>query len=273
MRRSLDFGGGKAPEDREEPRLRIRGKRRDTKFQDRRESAGVQTGALSSFGDRMTALPLPSRMPIRRGPGKAHTTAPRYKRCPKCGETKTASSFHRNKSRADGLNGHCKACVKAYEVVRRHERWVAAKSSPAKALAYMLPGYCSFLRKRNRGEVPSKQSARRLAGMAVRCRLVVRDGKCRLCGRTADELGMSGLQLHHVDYLRPLAVIEVCPSCHMGTIHPRSANGELLRAVGDLATVNDERAQMRFQSMAKALAAYVLQRDSELCLVNVDAKM
>ena len=37
------------------------------------------------------------------------------KRCPKCGETKDRSGFPTCKTRGDGLNSRCKACVKKYQ--------------------------------------------------------------------------------------------------------------------------------------------------------------
>ena len=43
------------------------------------------------------------------------------KRCYKCGETKTRSEFHKNRSRKDGAHDECKACVNEYEKKRYAE--------------------------------------------------------------------------------------------------------------------------------------------------------
>ena len=51
------------------------------------------------------------------------------KRCYKCGEEKALCEFSKNKSRKDGLNSLCKACVKAYyeankeKIAERHKAY------------------------------------------------------------------------------------------------------------------------------------------------------
>ena len=37
------------------------------------------------------------------------------KECPKCGETKPVSEYHKNKAYSDGLGSHCRSCRKIYE--------------------------------------------------------------------------------------------------------------------------------------------------------------
>lgn len=44
------------------------------------------------------------------------------KRCPKCGETKLVSEFHRDNSRRGGHTSNCKTCVKEYSKTRNIER-------------------------------------------------------------------------------------------------------------------------------------------------------
>lgn len=52
------------------------------------------------------------------------------KRCPRCGETKPTSEFHRNRSKADGLHDWCKPCqnaaVKGYQA--KHGKHVLNRS-------------------------------------------------------------------------------------------------------------------------------------------------
>lgn len=48
------------------------------------------------------------------------------KRCPTCNETKPASGFWRNRSRADGLQALCRVCM--YEQHRRHRGSVARRA-------------------------------------------------------------------------------------------------------------------------------------------------
>jgi len=49
------------------------------------------------------------------------------KKCSRCGETKTISSFHKDKSTKDGFRSYCKCCIKKYqeenkEQILRHRR-------------------------------------------------------------------------------------------------------------------------------------------------------
>lgn len=58
------------------------------------------------------------------------------KRCPKCGEVKPLSGFHRNKSSKDGRHAYCKPCTRAAELARQarrrtemgEEAWLAARA-------------------------------------------------------------------------------------------------------------------------------------------------
>jgi hypothetical protein len=54
------------------------------------------------------------------------------KRCPRCGETKSETEFHRNHARHDGLAGYCKNCWASLETERRNRR-AAQKSETGKA--------------------------------------------------------------------------------------------------------------------------------------------
>ena len=36
------------------------------------------------------------------------------KRCPRCGQTKPVSEWHKNKASRDGLQAYCKPCLRAY---------------------------------------------------------------------------------------------------------------------------------------------------------------
>jgi 5-methylcytosine-specific restriction endonuclease McrA len=58
---------------------------------------------------------------------------PEFKRCPKCGETKTSSEFYCDSGRADGLHGQCKCCVSAYKAANKLNK--AVKNGYRKAVA------------------------------------------------------------------------------------------------------------------------------------------
>lgn len=44
------------------------------------------------------------------------------KRCPQCGETKSADGFYRDRSKRDGLDTQCKECRRAYYEDHREEK-------------------------------------------------------------------------------------------------------------------------------------------------------
>jgi Recombination endonuclease VII len=48
------------------------------------------------------------------------------KQCPRCGEIKSASDFHKNAKMRDGLHCYCKSCWNAY----CKERWIADSQNP-----------------------------------------------------------------------------------------------------------------------------------------------
>lgn len=51
------------------------------------------------------------------------------KRCPRCGETKSADWFHRNRSNRDGLSAQCKECCRSYQRAYQeaHREQIAAQ--------------------------------------------------------------------------------------------------------------------------------------------------
>lgn len=53
-----------------------------------------------------------------------------FKTCPKCGETKSSTDFHKDKGRADGLAYHCKVCARL-----RASNWYADNPEKGKANA------------------------------------------------------------------------------------------------------------------------------------------
>lgn len=50
------------------------------------------------------------------------------KNCPKCGETKPVTEFHKNSSAHDGLQTSCKVCVKAHNAALTANRKAARKT-------------------------------------------------------------------------------------------------------------------------------------------------
>ena len=57
------------------------------------------------------------------------------KRCPRCGETKPNSEFHRNRTRRDGLQIYCRLCRASidHERYERHVGHEVARGSPLRS--------------------------------------------------------------------------------------------------------------------------------------------
>lgn len=103
-----------------------------------------------------------------------------FKTCPKCGEEKARSEFHKDRAHRDGLHSYCKTCTR-------------------------IPGH------RERARYPDQYHARSVVREAVRAGRLVRQ-PCELCGDAQAEA-------HHPDYAKPLDVRWVCRRCHRERIH------------------------------------------------------
>lgn len=108
------------------------------------------------------------------------------KRCPKCKTEKADEEFHKDSRRVDGLDYRCKLCKAAQACSisqkRRDAIRYAKDSSKAKA----------------------RDAARRQWGPAS-----------TMCCRVLGCFNMA-VELHHVDYAEPLAVIPLCNKHHRG---------------------------------------------------------
>ena len=134
---------------------------------------------------------------------------PEAKPCSRCGETKSADAFYRDKSKATGLSAECRTCRKegakrwARENPERHRAlhtaWVAAnperhneskmrwqKANPAK-----------------RAEIQERRRVRKLSGRVEKVdpwAIFERDGgRCHICGKRVAKRDMS------LDHLIPVS--------------------------------------------------------------------
>lgn len=67
------------------------------------------------------------------------------KRCTKCGETKPATEFYRDRKRADGLFIYCKACVRQANRDAREDRRRVAAAARAATVATLDPAFGHWL--------------------------------------------------------------------------------------------------------------------------------
>lgn len=125
------------------------------------------------------------------------------KRCPRCGETKPVSEYHKDKGASDGLYGYCKECNKA-----KARAWTAANPEKAREQAKK--------RTRERRNRPARLRSKYNLTMAqYEALLLQQGGTCAICG--AAEPGRGDLYFpidhdHTSNQVRGL----LCHSCNRG---------------------------------------------------------
>ena len=145
------------------------------------------------------------------------TTAAEWaKKCPRCGETKSLSAFHRHRLRPDGHAAHCKRC---YNIGKSRQRRTlkARQKTRAHHVARRDNGYYQSRHpQRNaynakvKRERPEQHAARVTLRKAVRNGLVIKAAFCDACGSSKQPLHGH----HHNGYDHPLEVIWLCVVCH-----------------------------------------------------------
>ena len=142
------------------------------------------------------------------------------KRCPKCGQTKPETEFHRNKGRPDGVQVYCKPCAikrssdwnKAHRTKRREHQSRWRKMHPEKIREYNRENYQRHKEERNRKpHDPLARKARYLVRKAVRCGVLVKPEVCDQCKCWFP--GRRIIGFWH-DYGKPLEVRWLCIRCH-----------------------------------------------------------
>jgi len=156
------------------------------------------------------------------------------KRCNKCETEKPLDNFNKNRSRKDGRQSWCRACVAIYDnspkmkaARRRYERSEEGKAArrrylktekgsamiklaskkwrqtrKGKALGYKL--HLAYIRRH-----PERRNARYAIRRAVETNKMPRPTQlqCEYCENQAEHY-------HHDDYNRPLDVTPLCRLCH-----------------------------------------------------------
>ena len=150
------------------------------------------------------------------------------KRCPKCGEIKCRSKFHRRQRAKDGLQSYCKDCDKITTLAQRAtpegleyvRQWRQTESGKKSTRAYLESDagrktHCINAAK-HRAEHSDKAKARSILSNAVIAGSVIRPLNCSVCGIEPLPMrdGRSALQAHHHDYTKPLDVQWLCSPCH-----------------------------------------------------------
>lgn len=133
------------------------------------------------------------------------------KKCFKCDQLKPLSDFYKHSQMADGRLNKCVECTKSdaratrkrrIDYYRAYDRIRGNRQSPEYVKEY-------------RRTFPNKYKAHAAVNRAIRAGKLIRD-KCEQCND-------SHSFAHHDDYLKPLDVRWLCPSCHKAWHHE---NGE-----------------------------------------------
>jgi hypothetical protein len=178
------------------------------------------------------------------------------KKCPECGSTKPRSEFNRNASKYDGLQGKCRSCERASDILRyqveKEKRSVARKAryalNPALEMArnrrwhkknvdninYRLS---LVLRGRLKGVIKS-QNARKTSSAVRDLGCTIPELRVRLeslfCpGMTWGNYGYRGW---HIDHIRPLSSFDLTDpeqqrlACHYTNLQPLWAAENLAKS-------------------------------------------
>ena len=106
--------------------------------------------------------------------------------CTKCKEVKPLDGFHKNKSRKDGYNGHCKQCLKKYQ---KCDKWKEYQKEYQKKYYYSdkkKEYLIKFLRSDNRtisqikDNLKQRHQITNLPKELIECKLLIIKTK-RLC--------------------------------------------------------------------------------------------
>lgn len=119
-----------------------------------------------------------------------------------------ATSFHRDVTRKDGRHPYCRTCQNAKAAKWCRENRARANQNVRRYRA-ADPERIAKQRKDYVRKYPEKVSARAKANRAYRRGKIVKPTKCTKCKAVTTEL-----EMHHVDYSRPLDVRWLCAPCH-----------------------------------------------------------
>ena len=142
------------------------------------------------------------------------------KTCPKCKTDKESLSFHKSRSRKDGLKCWCKDCCRKYqqskagkEASRRYNQTKAGKKTKQRAdqKHYQTEAGKETSRKsdcKQRQLHPERIKARKAIYNAIRLGRLIRPDHCEMCFIVCRPEG------HHEDYSKQLEVDWLCTECH-----------------------------------------------------------
>ena len=125
------------------------------------------------------------------------------KKCFKCGKDKDLAEFYKHKQMSDGHLNKCKDCAKSDSTKHRNNNVEKIREYDRSRGARQYKGY----NKEYREKYPNKYRAHNMINNAIRDGKLFSEG-CESCGSDGKT------HAHHDDYLKPLNIRWLCPSCH-----------------------------------------------------------
>lgn len=131
----------------------------------------------------------------------------RSRLCPKCGETKTLTHFHKNRAKANGLHSWCKECNRLRQLEWKRQNPKQAGSNQRRYALMKIYGiteeqYDALLRKQGGCcavcKRPAKQFKKRLAIDHDHHTRAIRGLLCTMCNRNVigrHRAGLGGVEL------------------------------------------------------------------------------
>ena len=148
----------------------------------------------------------------------------KMKYCSKCGETKSRSEFHKNRTTKDGLKSWCKECCRAYQQsdtgiavnqrsglkFRRNNLEKTQERSRISGKKYRLdyPDRVKATKKKYRDENKEKTKASSVINNGIASGKITRPDHCESCFKECKP------EAHHEDYSKPFDVDWLCKKCH-----------------------------------------------------------
>lgn len=118
------------------------------------------------------------------------------KKCHKCGQTKDATQFRKDKTQPDGLSFYCTQCKRKLESSYRE---INRETIRKKDREHYRKNRDRIIKSRKDNYDPVKSRARWLARK-------IRAKKCIFCDQLGDR--------HHEDYEHPLDIVFLCKAHH-----------------------------------------------------------
>lgn len=135
------------------------------------------------------------------------------KMCLRCEVVKPLDDFIRDSRVSSGIGSQCKKCKSEIDrdfYERNKARKLKTVSARYKRVknTEQYKNYQRAKQNRHRAKYPDKTKARTLANLYKN---KIRKSSCENCG------AVEHLNMHHIDYSKPLDVITLCRDCHLLT--------------------------------------------------------